>query len=263
MWYNHNMKIGISTASLFNRLETEDALSAIKEAGADICEVYLETFYEYRPEFAKKYADRAGEVYSVHTNPLNFEPQLFEPSRRVRGDGFYWLDQLLRSAILFGAKNYTFHGFARKNGTSDDFDYIAERLREIAAFCARYGVTLCLENVHWATYNRPSVFRELKARCPEIAGVLDLKQARKSGYPYLMYINDMAGSISHIHVSDADEHGKTCLPGQGVYDFKEIFSRLKDAGFDGNVFIECGSFVNFEELKTSVEFLKEILYNIK
>ena len=119
------MKVGISTASL-TRFETEDALSLLKEIGAETCEVYLKTFYEYRPEFAKKFADRlAGvEVNSIHVNPYSFEPQLFSPLRRVRGDGFYWLDQVLRSAQLFGAKNYTFHGIVRKDGDKDDFDFI-------------------------------------------------------------------------------------------------------------------------------------------
>lgn len=261
VWYNISMKIGISTASFCGRLETEDALSALKDTGAEVCEVYLKTFYEYRPEFAKKFSEHAAgvEINSVHVNPLNYEPQLFFRSRRERGDGFYWLDQVLRSAQIFGAKNYTFHGIVRKGGDKDDFDYTAERLREAADFCARYGVNLCLKNVRWSTCNRPSVFRELKARCPALSGAFDLKQARKSCYPYQMYIKDMEGAISHVHISDVDENGKTCLPGQGVEDFKEIFARLKDAGFGGAVLIECGSFGDPSELKRSVEFLKGII----
>ncbi|MDE7082083.1 MAG: sugar phosphate isomerase/epimerase [Clostridia bacterium] len=259
------MKIGISTASLCKRAETEDALSLLKELGAETCEVYLGTFYEYRPEFAKKFAERAAgvEVNSVHANPLNFEPQLFFRSRRDRGDGFYWLDQILRSAQIFGAKNYTFHGSLRKGGEKDDFSYIAERLREVADFCARYGVNLCLENVRWGLYNRPSVFTELKQRCSQLSGVFDIKQARKSGYPYQMYIKDMAGAISQVHISDADENGKTCLPGQGGYDFKEVFARLKDAGFDGSVLIKCENFQETDELKRAADFLKEVIYNIR
>lgn len=254
------MKIGISTACIHKFYETEDCLSHIKELGADACEVYLQTFYEYRPEFSKKYASRTqgAEVYSVHTAPENFENQLFSNERRIRGDGFYWLEQVMRSAQLLGAKNYTFHGFTRKGYESDNFDYIAERLRDIADFAARYGVKLCLENVGWATYNRPFVFRELKNRCPQLSGVFDIKHARMSGYPYAMYLRDMQGAISHVDISDVDENGKTCLPGKGLYDFKELFARLKDVGFDGAVIIESANFSEIDELKNSVEFLKEI-----
>ncbi|MDE5721498.1 MAG: sugar phosphate isomerase/epimerase [Clostridia bacterium] len=254
------MKIGISTASLYGRTETEDAFEIIKQTGADCCGVYLQTFYEYRPEFAKKFAARAQglEVNCVQVAPNNFEPQLFNNSRRVRGDGFYWLDQVMRSAQILGAKNYTFQGDVRKGAGSDNFDAMAERLREVTDFCARFGVTVCLENVRWATCNRPEVFRELKNRCPQLAAVFNIKQARKSGYPYQMYINNMEGAISHVILSDADESGRTCLPNTGVYDFKEIFKRLKGTGFDGSALIETGNFKEVSELKNSVEFLKEL-----
>ena len=212
------MKISISTISL-NRLETEDALSLLKEVGAETAEVYLKTFYEYRPEFAKKFAERAAgvEVNFIRVNSQNFEPQLFSPSRRVRGDGFYWLDQVLRSAQLFGAKNYVFQCLAK----TDDS---AERLREIADFCARYGVNLCIERVG----------------CPQLSGGLVLKSIHA-------YLQDMQGAVAAVRVSKAD---------------KKLFSQLKSAGFDGTVLIDTPN-TDAEELKKSVQFLKEIVYNIK
>lgn len=262
------MKIGISTACLYLRQETEDAITTVKSLGAEVAEIFLGTFYEYRPEFAKKFASRAEglEVNSVHTFTNNFEPQLFNRSRRVRGDGFYWLDQLMRSAQLFGCKNYTFHGITRKSADQpSNFDLFAERLSEATEFCSRYGVRLCLENVAWSTYNRPGVFREIKNRFEGLSGVFDIKQARRSGYPYAMYIEEMAGSISHVHLSDVNDNGKMCLPGQGVYDFAEILKRLKGTGFDGNALIEVypEDYNDISELKTSLEYLKEIADKIK
>ncbi|MDE6504756.1 MAG: sugar phosphate isomerase/epimerase [Clostridia bacterium] len=253
------MKIGISTACLCKNYETEDAFGLIKGLGAETCEVYLRTFYEYRPEFAKKYAERlsGAEVNSIHVAPDNFEPQLFYSKRRERGDGFYWLDQILRSAQLLGAKNYTFHGFARKGGEIEKSDDWARYICEIYDFCARYGIKLCLENVRGCLYNRPSVFKRLKERCSGLSAVFDIKQARKSGYPYQMYLKDMCGAISHVHISDADENGNTCLPSFGKYDFKEIFKQLKGEGFDGAVLIETANFSDIADLKRSVEFLKE------
>ena len=106
------MKTGISTASFFLRGETEDAIKTIKELGAGCAEVFLGTYYEYRPEFAKKHAPLAEgmDICSIHALSTNFEPQLFSASRRVRGDAYYWLDQLMRSAQLFGTDKYSFHG---------------------------------------------------------------------------------------------------------------------------------------------------------
>ena len=122
-------------------------------------------------------------------------------------------------------------------------------------------MALCLENVHWATYAEPGIFRKLKAYAPSLQGVFDIKQARLSGYPYAMYIKDMAGSISHVHLSDVDENGKMCLPGKGRTDFFEVFSRLKDAGFDGAAIVEAytGDYGEYAELKESCDYLDEVI----
>lgn len=256
------MKIGISTAALFPEKHTEDAAKIIKSLGADTAEVFYSTFYEYRPEFSKALAPQIEglHVNSVHTMPLNFECNLFNGTRRVRGDGFYWLDQVARSAQLLGCKNYTFHGFVRSGGGVDDLNFIGERIAEAFNFLAGYGVNLCLENTACYAYNRPSFFGEIKRRCAGISGVFDLKQARRSGYPYQAYIADMAGAIAYVHISDVNENGQTCLPGKGICDFYEIFKRLKDSGFDGAVLLEPyrGDYGGYDELKQSVQFLMEI-----
>ena len=40
------MEFGISTAAFYRRAATEDALCHIREQGASLCEVYLESFSE-------------------------------------------------------------------------------------------------------------------------------------------------------------------------------------------------------------------------
>lgn len=261
------MKIGISTATLFPEKHTEEAARIIKSLGAEVAEVFFSTFYEYRPEFSKALAPEiAGlKVNSVHAMPLNFEGNFFNSTRRVRGDGFYWLDQLARSAKLLGCENYTFHGFMRAGNSSDDMKFIGERIAEAHSFAAGYGVNLCLENTAYYAFNRPAFFKEVRNYCPDLYGVFDLKQARRSGYPWQMYISEMAGAIAYVHISDVGENGKMCLPGKGVCDFVELFKRLKGAGFDGNVIIEAyrGDYGSFDELKDSMEFLGEIADKIK
>lgn len=260
------MKIGISTASFFPREECERAIEIIKQLGADCAEVFLGTFYEYRPEFIKANKEKFGgiEISSVHSSSINFEPQLFSSARRVRGDGLYWLDQFMRSALALGAKKYSFHGYISRSVNNVNFDKIATYLRDICEFCVHYGVDVCLENVSWCTYNRPGLFREFKSRCPQLAAVLDIKQARRSGYPVNMYIEDMAGAISHVHLSDVTASGKMCLPGKGIYNFEEIFKRLQGTGFDGHAVIEVygDDYSDYSEIKQSLEYLKEIAYKI-
>lgn len=267
------MKTGISTATLFPEKHTEEGARIIKSLGAETAEVFFSTFYEYRPEFSKALAPKIGglEINSVHCMPLNFEPNLFNATRRVRGDGYYWLDQVARSAQLLGCHNYTFHGFMRSSQSScareynDDFAFIGDRIAEAHAFLARYGVNLCIENTAHYAFCYPRFFKEIKNHCPNLYGVFDIKQARRSGYPYKMYIKAMEGAIAYVHISDVDEKGATCLPGKGIYDFCEIFKELMGAGFDGSVIIENyrGDYCGFEELKRSLDYIDEIIYKLK
>ncbi len=259
------MKTGISTACFFTRQPTEQAAVTLKNLGAQTCEVFFQTYYEYRPEFSKALSrDISGlNVNSVHAISGHFEGNLFSPVRRVRGDGMYWLDQLMRSAQLLNCKYYTFHGQPRCKNIPD-YDEYAGYLSDAVNFCARYGVTLCLENVCWCMYNRPGVFGEFKKRIPELKGVFDIKQARRSHYPYAAYIKDMSGAIAYAHLSDIDENGKMCLPGKGVYNFEEILKRLTGEGFDGDIIIEVypDNFADGQELKESADYLNEIIYKL-
>ena len=262
------MYTGVSTASLFLREMNEDALSVLDGLGVRSTEVFLTTLSEYTEEFARLLLSRRGslKINSVHLLNTQFEPQLFGAHPRAKRDAFEILGGAMRSAHIFGAERYTFHGITRlkKNSVPSDFGKLGASLNEISAACVAHSVRLCLENVHWAMYNEPGIFSPLKARCPGLLGVLDVKQARLSGYPYPMYIKDMEGAISHVHLSDVTETGSICLPGRGIFDFEECLRRLKDAGFDGAALIEvyAGDYGEYAELKRSCDYLDEIIYKI-
>ena len=256
------MKIGISTASLFMRLYNEDAVALINEWGAETAEVFLTSFCEYEPRFARTLLKKKGDLFvnSVHILNTQFEPQLFSAHPRVKADAYAWLNKVMESACILGAKNYTFHGLARlKASFKEDLLKAGKNLAEISAFCGERGVTLCLENVEWALYNRAGLFQKLKQYCPELKGVLDIKQAKISGYAYEEYLSDMGESLAYVHASDFDESGKKCLPGRGVFDFDELFKRLHGSGFDGAVIIENYSddYRELKELKDSYDYLLE------
>ena len=263
------MEIGISTASLFMRQYNEDAVQTINGLGVGTCEVFLETFREYRREYGELINEKKGtlNVNSVHLFTTSIEPQLFSDNDRTKGDAMYFLDSAMDAANAFGAKYYTFHGTARykkasRSGANDNFNKIAAAIENARVLCEKHGVALSLETVEWATYNRPGVFGEISARCPALYATPDIKQIRLSGYPESEYFKEIAGHISHVHVSDINEDGKTCLPGKGTYDFDSLFSRLADTGFDGAVLIEAykDDYKEIAELKDSADYLKEILY---
>ena len=263
------MKAGVSTASLFMRRKNEDAVQRLRELGVQCAEVFLTSFSEYGEEFARIVKEKKGDVCinSVHILNAQIEPQLFSNHERVKADSYYFLGKAMAGAKLLGAPYYTFHGTARvkkasRSGENDDFKTIVQGFEQIVQTCEKYGVTLCLENVEWSTYNRVGVFEKIAPAVPTLKGVLDIKQARISGYPYERYLQEMGAKIAHVHLSDIDERGNICLPGKGTFDFSTLVKRLQDVGFDGPLLIEVykNDYTHERELKTACDYINEILY---
>ena len=263
------MQAGVSTASLFLRENNEDALPLLEKLGVKTAEVFLTSFSEYGYPFADVLKARKGNlsINSVHDLNTNFEPQLFAVHPRVKADAFAWLEKVLQSANALDAPYYTVHGTARmkraaRMPNADNFPLMIEGFIQILEVCRVHGVGLCLENVEWATYNRPSVFKTIAQELPDLRGVLDIKQARISGYPYEEYLTEMGDRLAYAHVSDINDNGKMCLPGKGSFNFDTLVKRLKDVGFDGALLVEAytGDYGDPVELKQSCDYLDEILY---
>lgn len=263
------MKTGISTASLFLRKNNEEALPLLSRLGVKTAEVFLTSFFEYEPSFASLLASCKGgiAVNSVHILNTQFEPQLFNAHPRVHADAYAWLHKVLDCAQILGAPYYTFHGMARvkrasRSGERDNFDTMIKGFDEIISACKTRNVTLCLENVEWSTYNRVGVFERLKKELPDLRGVLDIKQARISEYPYEQYLQEMGERLAYVHISDVDENRRMCLPGKGTFDFETLVKRLQDVGFDGSLIIEVYTqdYGDEKELKTACDYIDEILY---
>ena len=257
------MKVGISTASLFLRKNNEEALPLFDAWGVPCAEVFLTSFCEYAPAFAHTLAAAKGgvEIHSVHVLNTQYEPQLYAEHPRVLEDANGWLREVLASANILGARNYTFHGIARLKRTfRENWQRFSAITAQIYETCRAAGVRLCYENVEWALYSRPGLFALLKKDCPDLGGVLDIKQARITGYDWREYLADMGESLATVHVSDVTAEGKMCLPGQGVFDFAELFARLRDIGFDGAVLIEnyARDYDEPEELRRSFEYLADL-----
>lgn len=121
------MRAGVSTASLFERQNNEEALSLLNGLGIGVAEVFFTSFSEYGREFGELAAKGKGGlcVHSMHVLNTQFEPQLFASHPRVRADAFGWLEKALAGGRALGAAFYTFHGTARikraaRSGERDD-----------------------------------------------------------------------------------------------------------------------------------------------
>ena len=262
------MQTGISTASLFFRKPTEDALEFLANNNVACAEVFLESFCEYKSEFGELLKSKKGntKIHSVHTLTTQFEPQLYSINERAKADSFEFLEQTMQTAEIIGAKYYTFHGGARFKRTpiKIDFERVGKITEDILSVTKKHGVTLAYENVHWGYYNYIGFFKELKKRVPDLKATFDIKQARQSQIFYGDFINEMGADIVTAHLSDYREDGSMCLPGRGVTDFNEVFNRLNDVGFDGAILIEAyqSDYGKEIELFESLDYLTNLAQKI-
>lgn len=258
------MKVGISTATFFSKVLTEDSFSVIQRCGGECAEVFLTTRYEYEPSFGDLLKERKGDldIYSVHALNTQFEPELFNSAERTRNDAEELYRKVLDVARKLGARYYTFHGRMRlKRTTAVSPVAVGKRMRELGDIAGEYGVKLCFENVHWAAFNSPEFFAEAKEYCPDVGAVLDIKQARQSGRDWREYIAAMGDRLCNVHVSDCDEQGAIKLVGRGVFPFGELVAELKRNGYDGPLMIEqyAGDYERLSDIAGAVEYLKQIV----
>ncbi len=262
------MQVGISTASLFGRYATEDALDFLSKNDVPCAEVFLESFCEYNEDFGRTLKGVKGDIkiHSVHTLTTQFEPTLYSVNARAQSDSFDWLEKIMSVAEQIGAKYYTFHGGARFKKTPFvmDYDRVGSITQKIIDVCKTHGVSLAYENVHWGYYNFIGFFEEMRKRTNGLKATLDIKQARQSGLDYVHFIEEMGKDIVTVHLSDINEQGKMCLPGKGTTDFADIFKRLKDKGFDGALLLEVykNDFNNYQELFDSMDYVAELARKI-
>lgn len=262
------MLVGISTATFFLKELTEDTFSVIQRCGGQTCEVFLTTQSEYEPSFGELLIQRKGtlDVYSVHSLNTQFEPQLFNLAPRTVCDAEANFRRVLAVGRQLGARVYTFHGLSRlKKGSYFDPVWVGRRMRELGEIASEYGITLCLENVHWATFNAPQFYADMKEYSPNCGCVLDIKQARQSGYDWRKYLDVMGDTLKNVHVSDVAEDGNIAMVGQGVFPFEELICRLKDNGYDGPLMIEqyAKNYGGYDEVAQSVKYLKNLIGGAK
>ena len=257
------MKIGISTASMYGKMYTEEALEFFAENNVEYAEVFLASFSEYTESFAQKLLSVKGNVnvYSIHTLNSQFEGQLFSRSERQYTDAVKIFRGALNVGKTVGARVYVMHGPQQMKYTKyvTNYEFFGKRTAELCNIALEYGILLTWENVHWAHYNHPDFMKNILPYCDAQVGcTLDIKQAAQSDFTVDKYIDDMGDRIRNMHIVDFDDEGRLVLPTTGSYDYKSLFARMND--FKGPVMIEVydGCYKEPSELIESYNKFKKL-----
>lgn len=255
------IRAGVSSACFFP-METLHAVRKLTEWKVPNIEIFFNSFQELKPDYLERLADccRASQTRVVSIHPFTSGSESFYFFTDYPGrlqDGLEIYRHFLRAARYLDAQLLVFHGASVFSSLS--MEKSAEHFRMLDRMAREeYGVTVAYENVVRSKSKEPDYLLELKQRYPQLACVLDVKQALRSGKEPMEYLEKLGDSIRHIHISDSDVQ-RDCLPmGQGTMDLNALFQKLQELQFNGFIIQELysDSYHNQEEVLDGFQQLK-------
>lgn len=236
------MRLGMSSAAFYSRLETEDQATHLRDFPIEVCEVFLETPSEYCRAFGQVVRERLGDLpcMSVHPKGTQYESDIFGRSHRQVEDALKIFTGVCDAAQAIGAKYYVFHGPGTARGPvpPQKANALQERFGRMREIAAQRGVRILWENVTWCSVRTVEEVRTAKALLPDVGFVLDVKQAWQAGVSPFDMAEAMGQDLCHVHLLDWNDQGQLCLPGQGTMDWTAFFRLLKGIGYDGAAILE-------------------------
>jgi Sugar phosphate isomerases/epimerases len=259
------MNIGLSSATFYPKVYTENSFEIMKKLEFDAGEIFLNSFCEYDENFIKVLLEKKEkyefDIISVHAFGSPFEPFLFDKYDRRRKDVREIFIKVCKAAKALGAKYYTFHGMRYENMKDLDKKFIVDIYDELAYEANESGISLAQENVSWCMSSSPEFLLLLKENCKyPVKYTFDIKQAYKAGIDSLVYINLMGKDLCNIHINDRDDKNICLLPGKGSVDYNTIFTGLKDYNYNGDMIIEVynNNYINESELTDSKNYIQKL-----
>ncbi|MDT8719376.1 sugar phosphate isomerase/epimerase [Clostridium sp. 19966] len=261
------MRIGLSTASFYPELTTEQAVLESKRLGFDCGEIFLNSVSEYKDQFIEKLKNNIDnlsmDILSVHAFSSSFEPYLWDRYKRRRNDMFDYFKMVCKAAKYLGAKYYTFHGLKSFPNSTLDMDFIVEIYNELCYTACESGITLAQENVSWCSSHDIEFLKMLKEKVKyPLTFTLDIKQAYRAGIEPSMYIEEvMQEDLVNIHINDRDEINSCMLPGHGTVNYLSVFEMLDKFNYKGDLIIEVyrENFMSSKELINSKVYLEKLI----
>ncbi len=236
------MRLGLSSAAFYGRLETEESAAHLIKLPLDFCEIFLETRSEYSAAFGREVREALGglDCLAIHSKSNQYEGDLFGASARQRQDAFESFSGVLDCGHELGARILVFHGPPDVRGglRPGRVPRLRETVADLLAQAGEQGIQLAWENVSWCALRSPRDAAELKEACPNLHFVLDIKQAYQAGEDPFDFLPVFGERLCHVHVLDWDEAGSLCLPGQGVFDFPRFKRALENIGYQGDILLE-------------------------
>ncbi|RLG11914.1 MAG: hypothetical protein DRN64_00770, partial [Thaumarchaeota archaeon] len=268
-------KIGCNSDSFRETARSfEYMLKVLSELGFDSVEPQVITgqassiLYGYDPtislesdpiEIKRLAADYGLEIIciSAHANLMD-----------VGEAGPCYLMKAIRFAKLIGAEIVNTSEGPKPDYLTEEeaFQLMKFNLRSILRLAKNLDIKVSIEPHNIYTVQTATMLRILNLAPPELSEYLgvnfDTGNVTLFGTDPLEMLDAVIDRVIHVHLKDLDREtyekykGKTGIPfgtalGKGIVPLKEIIDRLKKAGFDGELSIECSA----TDLKESIEYV--------
>lgn len=260
------LRCGISTACFFPG-DTVTSFRCLAEAGVPVAELFLNTFSELeQPTVNELLAIQKANGLAVSSfHPFTGAMEGFFFASRYAGrfpDGLALYRRYFVLCEALGTDKCVFHGDHDFNAGNFAMEEYADRFCALAEEAARFGVTLCHENVAYCRIKTPQIAQQAKSLMGERAAfVLDTKQARRAGATPEEMADAMGSAIRQVHISDRNSQSNCLPPGKGDWNPEGFINKLKAQNFNGDLIIEVysDSFTTMDELLRSVQYLEQFL----
>lgn len=258
------MRVGISTASLYP-LETEKALRELAIRGIKTVEIFFNANCELTGDIFKEICNIVDEyaidVASVHPFTCPIEPlMLFSRYERRVDEMLDYYKRYFNAMGELGAEIFVLHG-AFKNGNCTIERYI-ERYQRLFQLGREFGITVAQENVEYCMSGKVDLLHEMSEQLgSEVAFVLDIKQAVRSGISPFELVDKFGSKIRHIHISDNDEEHDCMLISSGSFDFRLLINRLKAIDYHGALILELyrNNYSTYDELAVNIQSVEKLI----
>ena len=232
---------------------TESILDALHSAGAQVIEIVLdwdhfspEVLLSAQPRLSEYMWQRGMTVPSIATalfwqfNPASQSPDVQAEVTRI-------IHAQCEVAHAYGATMILVVPGMQEPRTAYNctYDKAVEVIRKAAQHAAQFGLSIALENVATSLLQSPREFQQFirDVDCANVGAYIDTGNvfAARQDYPE-NWISAFPNNILAVHAKDFDASDTSLkgfrLCGEGSVNWDESFAALRQAKFDGPIFIE-------------------------
>ncbi len=219
-------------------------------------------FYGQKPEEFKKMLKSAGlKMPSGHTLTGRMNPEKKKTMTGGNWEGavedFKKLDQ--EYIVLAWLPENEREGL-------DDYKELVDILNKAGETCKEYGIQLAYHNhdFEFIEMEGTTPYELLLSQCdPELIKMeLDIYWTVKAGKDPVQFFEKMPGRFPLLHIKDMDDTPKQFFTevGNGVIDWKKVFSGAHKSGLDYFFVEQDVSKAPMESVKKSIAYLKELRF---